>query len=539
MRAAYSVAQIRAAEAAAMSLLPEGALMQRAAFALSTRCAEVLRSRHGKVYGSRVVVLCGSGNNGGDALFAVARLARLGASVQIIQLGSSLHTDGLAAARSAGAQVVNGAEEDASWHVYGADLVIDAIVGLGSRPGLAEQASRLARTAAGLIPVIAVDIPSGIDPDTGAVGDGAVKADITVTFGALKPGLLTGPARDLAGVIDVVDIGLQFEQDSPAISDDQLLSAARFVLDLPNPWDRDPDGELPSFPDFGIELGKPLGFVTGEQQAPVIVPELSDIAYWFDPPQANEYKYSRGVVQVIAGSEQFPGAALLASGGARCGTAGMVRVTGAGAPAAVAKYPDLVAAQGRTDAIVVGPGIGLTDAGRAQLEHALLQDVPVVIDADGLTLLARHPELIANRVANFPVTVLTPHAGEAERLGVDPELLAHDRYAAARWLSDRYGAVVVLKGPGTVVTWPGTTTVAVDTAGTSALATAGSGDVLAGLIGSILSIGVISDELAAEIAFAAVFAHGLAGRIASEDGYPVRATDVLDALPTAVAMLRS
>jgi NAD(P)H-hydrate repair Nnr-like enzyme with NAD(P)H-hydrate dehydratase domain len=133
---------------------------------------------------------------------------------------------------------------------------------------------------------------------------------------------------------------------------------------------------------------------------------------------------------------------------------------------------------------------------------------------------------------------LTPHAGEAERLGVPPELLASDRYAAARWLAAKYDAVVVLKGPGTVVAAPGSQTAFVDTAGTADLATAGSGDVLAGLIGSVLAIGVQSLELAAEMTFAAVFVHGMAGRVAAAGDRPVRAPDIVAALPTAIAALR-
>lgn len=495
MRAAYSVAQVRAAEAAAMSLLPEGALMQRAAFGLATRCMQVLRSTRGGIRGSRIAVLCGAGNNGGDALFAVSRLARMGATVDVIQLGSTLHAEGLAAARAHGARVTDGGSPDALGAAIAADLIVDAIVGLGSRPGLPEPAAAFARLTTGWsAPVIAVDLPSGIDPDTGAVGECAVQADITVTFGCLKPGLLTGPGRGLAGVVEVVDIGLDLT-------------------------------EVLSFDDDSDVVAK--------------VPDWSDIGFWFDPPESDDYKYSRGVVQIIAGSEQFPGAALLATGGARSGPAGLVRVAGTVASTVVARYPDVVAAQGRTDAIVVGPGIGLTDAGLGQLEHALKQEVPVVIDADGLTLLAQHPELLAHRHSAHPVTVLTPHSGEAERLGVPPELLENDRYSAARWLAQEYQAVVVLKGPGTVVAWPGSHAVAVDTAGTSDLATAGSGDVLAGLIGSLVAIGVRTHDLAAELAFAAVFVHGIAGRLAASDDYPVRATDLIDALPAGIAMLRA
>jgi hydroxyethylthiazole kinase-like uncharacterized protein yjeF len=491
MRAAYSVAQIRAAEDAAMSLLPEGALMQRAAFALAARCAEILRSSRGRVHGSSVVVLCGSGNNGGDALFAVSRLARMGASVTIVELGSSLHAAGLAAARAAGARVVQ-PDDLALARTDSADLVLDAIVGIGGAAGLRGAAPEFALAARlGAGHTVAVDLPSGIDPDTGAAGDDAIRADFTITFGVLKTGLLTGEGRGLAGIVDVVDIGLE-----------------PFLMD-----------------------NEPIAHVL----------ELDDVAPWFAAPSDTDYKYSRGVVQVIAGSEQFPGAALLASGGARSGPAGLIRLTGNAAQAAVAAHPDLVAAQGRTDAIVVGPGIGLAEAGRGQLEHALTQNVPVVVDADGLTLLAERADLLRPRNANGWHTVLTPHAGEAARLGVDEELLRRDRIAAARWLAQHLGVVVVLKGPGTVIATPEGGPVYLDPAGDSSLSTAGTGDILAGLIASVLAPVAhesLSHREVAAIAASAAFVHGLAGRIAAEDGYPVRATDVVDALPAAVAMLR-
>jgi hydroxyethylthiazole kinase-like uncharacterized protein yjeF len=416
----------------------------------------------------------------------------MGATVRIVQLGSSLHPDGLGAAQAVGARVV-AADEAALALTDSADLVVDAIVGIGGSAGLRRAAPEFALAARlGAGHTVAVDLPSGIDPDTGAAGDDAIRADFTITFGVLKTGLLTGEGRGLAGIVDVVDIGLE-----PFLMDDEPIAQ---------------------------------------------ILEVDDVAPWFAAPSDTDYKYSRGVVQVIAGSEQFPGAALLASGGARSGPAGLIRVAGNAAQAAVAAHPDLVAAQGRTDAIVVGPGIGLADAGRGQLEHALTQNVPVVVDADGLTLLADQPDLLKLRNGNGWHTVLTPHAGEAERLGADPELLRTDRIAAARWLAQRHGVVVVLKGPGTVVATPEGGPIFLDAAGDSSLSTAGTGDILGGLIASVLAP-VAQESLShrdvAAIAASAVFVHGLAGRIAAEDGFPVRATDVVDALPAAVAMLRN
>ena len=493
MRAAYSVAQIRAAESAALSLLAEGTLMQRAAFALSVRCAEILRSRRGRVRGTAVVVLAGSGSNGGDALFAAARLGRMGASVIVVELGSALHEGGRAAARQAGARFIGESDPVAIAATLGADLVLDGIVGIGGAAGLRGAAPELAAAAlVGDGVVVAVDLPSGIDPNTGAAGDAAIQADVTVTFGVLKTGLLTGAGRTRAGVLDVVDIGL-----APFLVDDEPVA---------------------------------------------LVAEVSDVDPFFAEPSGADYKYSRGVVQVIAGSEQYPGAGILAVGGARSGPAGLIRVTTDAAAHVVGTYPDAVGAIGRVDAIVIGPGIGQADAARGRLEHAVGQSVPLVLDADALTLLAAQPEMLARRAAAGLATVLTPHEGEAVRLGVDPVLLRSDRYAAARWLAAKYGCVVVLKGPGTVVATPEGGPFFVDPAGDAALATAGTGDVLAGLIGSVLATevgrGPLSHRHVALSAVAAAFVHGVAGRLAAAGDAPVRATDVVSALPRAVAALR-
>ncbi|MFD5581636.1 NAD(P)H-hydrate epimerase, partial [Streptomyces pseudogriseolus] len=205
MRTAYSVETVRAAERELMARLPEGALMQRAAAGLAAACADVL----GRVYGSRVVLLVGSGDNGGDALYAGARLARRGAGVRAVLLAPGrAHAGGLAALRRAGGSV---AEAGASGVrlVEQADLVVDGIVGIGGKGGLREEAvpwAEAARRGRGV--VVAVDLPSGVDADTGEVRGAAVRADVTVTFGAYKPGLLIDPAREYAGVVRFVDIGL-------------------------------------------------------------------------------------------------------------------------------------------------------------------------------------------------------------------------------------------------------------------------------------------------------------------------------------------
>src|ERR1700728_2627677 len=228
MRDGYSVTKVRAAEAALMALVPDGALMQRAAAGLASVCAGLLRDGAGGVYGARVVILAGTGDNGGDALYAGERLARRGAAVTAIAAGPRLHAGGAAALRAAGGRFVavvppRGADDtrpdvgtryDAgreARHAIGhADLIIDGLLGIGGKGGLREPFATLAQLAANArnAATVAVDLPSGIDADTGVVAGPAVRADVTVTFGAAKPGLLVDPGAGHAGVVELVDIGL-------------------------------------------------------------------------------------------------------------------------------------------------------------------------------------------------------------------------------------------------------------------------------------------------------------------------------------------
>src|SRR6478735_6891082 len=197
MRRAHTVEQVRAAEAELMAQLPEGVLMQRAATGLATAIGELL----GSVYAARVLLLVGAGDNGGDALWAGARLARRGAAVEAVLLSSKVHLDGLAALRDAGGRTVS--VEDARKP----DVVVDGIVGIGGRPGLRPEAEAALSHLAG-VPVVAVDVPSGVDVDTGRLEGGHVRADVTVTFGTHKVGHLVDPAAQACGVVHLVDIGL-------------------------------------------------------------------------------------------------------------------------------------------------------------------------------------------------------------------------------------------------------------------------------------------------------------------------------------------
>lgn len=465
MRAAWPVAAVREAETALMARLPEGTLMQRAAAGLARRCALTLP----RVYGSSVLLLVGSGDNGGDALYAGSRLARRGAVVRAILLNPArAHQSGLAALRSAGGRVVTRVPE----HV---DLVMDGIVGIGGQGGLRSDAAALLERLPRDAVVVAVDAPSGIGVDTGTVTGPAVRADLTVTFGCLKPGLVAGPAAAYAGQVELVDIGLR-----PYLS------------------------------------GSPT----------VRVPDLADVAAWWRRPGSQDDKYTRGAVGVAAGSAPFTGAAVLATGGALAGPAGFLRYAGTAADQVRQRWPEAVvtnrvADAGRVQAWVAGPGLGTDQRAEQELRTVLGAHVPVCLDADALTLIAKDPPgWLAGREAP---TVLTPHDREFARIGGERPNHA-GRVAAAVRLARWLGVVVLLKGDRTIVATPDGEAYANPT-GCPELATAGTGDVLAGLIGSLLAAGLPADRAAV----AGAFAHGLAGRRAAVRG-PVTAQHVMSEL---------
>lgn len=488
---AYGARKIREAEA---PLLAAGVpLMERASGALALSILRLL----GGAYGRRCLVLAGTGNNGGDALFAGAFLARRGMGVTVA-VAAGAHPAGLDAAKAAGCSILDiagapgkdkGENAEAAERVgriaEKADVWIDGILGIGARGGLREpfaaiverleivrKNARRRKGPSGRPVVVAVDVPSGIGTDDGVTAGPILHADVTVTMGAPKPGLFLDPAKRYAGRVETVDIGLDLE-------------------------------------------------------APDLVSiELADLARLWPVPGPSSHKYTRGVVGVWAGSASYPGAGFLCVSAALAAGPGMVRYAGTLGSDIVARYPEVVLNEGHVDARVIGPG--LDEAALAQAEPTVNElrrrgwADPVVLDAAALAWAER---------GMTPAVVLTPHAGELAalftRLGIDQsreDIIACPADAARR-ASEATGATVVLKGPVDVIASPGKPLCV--QAGTPWRATAGAGDVLAGMIGTLLAAGLETDRAAA----LAACAHGLA----SENG-PMRAGDIVRNIPTVVRM---
>ena len=381
MLRAHTVEEVRAAEAVLLAELPEDALMLRAAHGLAYAVLDWL----GGGYGARVLLLVGAGNNGGDALHAGAVLARRGAGVEAVLLAPDrVHASGLAAFRGAGGRVVTAAEATPP------DVVVDGIVGIGATGGLRDEAvAALARVPD--VPVVAVDVPSGVDVDTGEVSGAHVTAALTVTFGTHKVAHLVDPAAAACGAVHLVDLGLAL----------------------------------------------PAAAVTALQAA--------DVASLVGPPDTHAQKYSRGVVGVRAGSTRYPGAAVLSVAGAGCGLAGLVRYDGGAAAAVLAAHPETVTGPGRVQAWVVGSGGG--DEAAAALSTSLADGVPVVIDADALAAV--------EGPVGAPAVLTPHAGELARMLGTDRDAVEAAPLRHARDAAERYDAVVLLKGRRTVVAEPG------------------------------------------------------------------------------------
>jgi ADP-dependent NAD(P)H-hydrate dehydratase / NAD(P)H-hydrate epimerase len=465
----YSVAQVRAIEASAQARLVPGELMRRAGEAASAYALELL----GGLPSGAVLVLAGPGNNGGDALEVAANLASLGLRVEVVHLAGSTPPSpeaqrALERARARRANFVDDIPDDDDW-----SLVVDGLFGIGlARPVTGRARALIERVATMTCPVLALDGPSGLDADTGAVigPDGvAMCATHTITFLGNKPGLHTGDGCDHAGRVHVDRLGT-----------DGL------------------HGEIPQ-----ARLNGPALF-----------------ADRLAPRRRNTHKGSFGDVAVLGGARGMAGASVLAARAALFAGAGKVFVAaldpGLGLDPAQPEimYRDAAGFAFDGHAVAAGPGMGVAPEAVHLLGRVVDGPGPLVLDADALNLAAASPDLQARIAAHAAPVVLTPHPLEAARLlGVTAAIVQADRLAHARELALRLDAVVVLKGAGSVIARPDGL-VAINGTGNPGLASAGTGDVLAGLAGALLGQG----WPAWEAALGAVWLHGAAADRLVESG---------------------
>lgn len=420
----FSVDEIRRAEEATGDLLTSGALMQRAAGGL----AEVIRDELAP--GQGVLLAVGSGNNGGDALYAGVRLLAWGVTVHAWRVASTVHDEGWQAFLDGGGREVSATGALAA---LGEDvLVVDGVLGIGGRGGLRGAAEVFAAACRDTgARVVAVDLPSGLEGDSNQAF-ASFTADVTVTFGGRKACQVLQPAASRCGAVVVVDIGL--------------------------------------------DLGEPT--LTGWH--------ASDVAAHYLWPGPESDKYSRGVVGIDTGSDEYPGAAVLSTLGAVYSGAGMVRYNGPAGAAVLSALPNVVVAPGRVNAWLIGSGWGSRTAPAA--DFYLTEGVPVVVDADAIAFL-RGRELRGT-------VLLTPHAGELARLlGVERAVVEANPIAAARQAARETGATVLLKGATQYVARPDGE-VAIAVPGPAWTAQAGSGDVLAGICATVLAAGLPADQAA-------------------------------------------
>ena len=459
MRDIYSVETIRAAEEATGELLASGVLMQRAASGLASAIMRELRgpgrgSACGRLRGRRVLVAVGSGNNGGDALWAAVRLLRRGVRVSAWRCGSRVHEQGWDAFVAAGGRDVDAV--GALGALPDADLVVAGVLGIGGRAGLRPEVALFADACADAgVPVVAVDLPSGLEADA-CRAEVSFRASLTVTFGGLKACHVLEPARTRCGRVEVVDIGLH--PGEPMLRQ----------------W------------------------------------EPADLAAAWPAPGPTSDKYSRGVVGIDTGSKRYPGAAVLSTGGAVHAGAGMVRYLGSATEAVVAAFPNVVTASGRVQAHLIGSGWGDRADGPEVVSAKLDDGVGVVVDADAIALVK------GRRLGRG--VLLTPHAGELARLlGVDRSAVEAEPAGHARWAASETGATVLLKGATQYVATPdGNVTLAVP--GPAWTAQAGSGDTLAGIAGALLAAGLSARDAAlAGASIQAEVAHAFPGPLPPQE----------------------
>jgi hydroxyethylthiazole kinase-like uncharacterized protein yjeF len=487
--------QMRAVDAAAIERIGANKLMRNAGRRIAKRLRTMAKP------GSRIVAFAGPGNNGGDAFAALAELAReydCTVAADPAAQGSEARNSARDRSKKAGVAIVPLPPNEHEARALLENAVgVDAIFGTGARLPLPPPYRHLARALDGRErPVLAIDIPSGTDALTGAVSDDAVRATLTVTLAAAKPGLLLEPAREYVGELWCAEIGI----------DDAALAA------------------------------QPRTFAT-----------LDDAEFMELLPRraSDTEKRAAGAPLIIAGSAQFPGAAVLCARGAARAGAGYVTVATSSSAAgalrshlveqvvvavsdsapADAAVQELLEISRRNGAVAIGPGLGLDDR-TGDIVRLFLEAnrLPVVVDASGLFHLSKHLDLLRGKPC-----VVTPHAGEFARLSGRGTIAPGTRVERIREFVDRTGITTLLKGSDTLI-YDGVT-VHINPTGTSALATAGTGDVLSGIIATLLAQG-LSPVNAAR---AGAYWHGLAGQRAAEKRrIGVIASDVADALGEAL-----
>lgn len=528
--------------------IPGIVLMENAGRAVAALAATV----YAPLTGRQVLLFCGAGNNGGDGFVAARHLLLGGARPTLCRVGES---ESLSAEARVHFEIAcRMGIPTVSWQEFTADLLpgpdgflIDALLGTGVRsaPRDAYAAAIEIMNSSG-VPVLAVDLPSGVDADTGGLPGSAVRAAHTVTFGYPKIGLLTFPGAACAGRLEVADIGFPWDNIPLPVSA-RLLTRAAFT-------DADQRRAV-----FGSRLSA---------AAAADIPPLPGV----QPRPANANKGDFGHVAILAGSRGMAGAPALAARAAQRAGAGLVTVLApvgiqptiaakldeqmtvplpeAEGALAEAAFDQIAAFVAKATVLCIGPGL-TTAPETVRLIGRILSEIdcPVVLDADGLNALARMPEWPAE--SGPALRVLTPHPGEAARLmGTSVPDVESNRLGAVRILSDRFHATVLLKGRHTLVTRPDGL-IGINTTGNPGMSTGGSGDVLTGMVGGLLAQaiaprrnaprGMDASEVsrAHAVTAQAVYLHGMAGDIAAGKSGQVSlsAGDLIHALPEAIRTL--
>lgn len=466
--ALYDVGGLRRIEAQAMAALGDDdfALMRRAGEAGWRYLLQHWPQAR------RILIVCGPGNNGGDGYVLARHALEAGRQVRVVHGSKHAPRSGLCR-RASGEFAAAGGHADVFGGAIGeTDVIVDAMFGIGfSRAPDDDTAALLSAIDASSVPVLALDVPSGVDADSGTAAGAAVRATRTLQFIAAHAGHYTGEALDHAGATDIaaLDVG-----------------AAAFA---------------------GVA-------------AMAYLVTRDDLPQWLPPRPRNSHKGRNGHVLCVGGDEGMGGAiALCAEAALRCG-AGLVSVAthAAHAQSLLARRPEIMARaveappalQGsleRAGVVALGPGLGTAAWGKALFDAAIGSGKPCVIDADALNLLSLAPRAL-------PQSVLTPHPGEAARLlAIDTVDVQGDRYSAARRLAEKYACPIVLKGAGSIVAAPGETP-RVIAAGNPGMASGGMGDVLTGAIAALLAQGLPAFEAAS----CGALLHACAGDEAARDG---------------------